>query len=232
MAFFNLGKKKGDDLQPLDTSFGNPPPPSSQAPPSETPVDRVVSMRQSGMSNNEMIQDLQRQGYNSGQIFDAINQADAAPGPQAGYAEQQPSPPGHASPPPMGPPAAMPPPYPQPITPPADIEERVEEVAEAIIDEKWNELVKNINKVIEWKEKTESRIAQIEQKFNDIRHNFDVLHKSILGKIGEYDQNILNLGSEIKAMEKVFQKMLPTFTENVNELSRITSSVKKKRPSK
>ncbi len=44
---------------------------------------------------------------------------------------------------------------------------------------------------------------------------------------GEYDQNILNVGTEIKVMEKVFQKVLPTLTENVNELSRITKGMKK-----
>ena len=53
------------------------------------------------------------------------------------------------------------------------------------------------------------------------------LQQALVGKIGEYDQNILNVGMEIKAMEKVFQKVLPQFTENVNELSRVTQSIKK-----
>ena len=51
--------------------------------------------------------------------------------------------------------------------------EKVEEVAEAIIDEKWNELVKNINKIIEWKDKTESRITTLEQEFKDLKEMLD-----------------------------------------------------------
>jgi len=34
------------------------------------------------------------------------------------------------------------------------------------------------------------------------------LHKAIVAKIGEYDKNLLDVGTEIKAMEKVFQKVM------------------------
>ena len=37
---------------------------------------------------------------------------------------------------------------------------------------------------------------------------------------------MLEVGSELQAMEKVFSKVLPQFVENVNELSRITDKVK------
>jgi hypothetical protein len=107
-----------------------------------------------------------------------------------------------------------------------DEKTHIEEIAEAIIDEKWAELLKNISQITEWKEKTESNINKLEQELHDLKDSFDKLHKAIIGKIGEYDQNILNVGTEIKAMEKVFQKVLPAFTENVNELSRITKNAK------
>jgi len=103
-----------------------------------------------------------------------------------------------------------------------DSRQRIEELAEAIIDEKWAELLKNINRIIEWKNKIEARIAGVEQECTDLQKSFEELHKAVLGKIGEYDQNIGNVGTEIKAMEKVFQKVLPTMTDNIKELSRIT----------
>jgi hypothetical protein len=102
----------------------------------------------------------------------------------------------------------------------------IEEIAEAIIDEKWEELIKNLNRISEWRDQTENKISRLEQQFIDLKDNFDKLHKAVIGKIGEYDQNIINVATEIKAMEKVFQKILPTFTENVNELSRITQITK------
>ena len=38
----------------------------------------------------------------------------------------------------------------------------------------------------------------------------------------------MDIGVEIKALEKVFQKILPGFMENVNELSRISRDMKVK----
>lgn len=104
-----------------------------------------------------------------------------------------------------------------------------EELIEAIIDEKWNDLLKDINKIIEWKNSTENRITKIEQQFGDLKDQYDKLHQAVIGKIGEYDKNILDVGAEIKAMEKVFAKVLPVFTENVSELSRITDTLKGKK---
>lgn len=205
MALFTLKKEEGKEALVMP------------AKPTDVPIDKVFSMRQQGLTNDQIIQNLQRMGYDSDQIFNAINQADIKGGvmnmPQGNFGMQQQ---------PVGP---------QPIQEqPEDYgadKERIEEVAEAIIDEKWDELVKNINKIIEWKNKSEAKISSLEQQFKDLKSDFDKLHQAVIGKIGEYDQNILNVGTEIKVMEKVFQKVLPTLTENVNELSRITKGMKK-----
>ncbi len=101
-----------------------------------------------------------------------------------------------------------------------------EELIEAIIDEKWNDLVKDINKIIEWKNIADAKLISMTQQLKDMRGEFDKLHQSIIGKVGDYDQHILNVGAELKAMEKVFAKVLPVFTENVSELSRITDTMK------
>lgn len=104
---------------------------------------------------------------------------------------------------------------------------RIEELAEAIIDEKWAELVENINRIIDWKEKTEARIAGIETEFKNLKENFDKLQGAVLEKVGEYDRHIQDVGTEVAALEKVFQKVLPGFIENVAQLSRITETMKK-----
>jgi Mg2+ and Co2+ transporter CorA len=105
--------------------------------------------------------------------------------------------------------------------------QRIEELAEAIIDEKWNEIVRSINKIIDWKERVESRVTKMEQQMDDLQKNFDRLHNGVLGKITDYDQNLQNVGAEIKAMDRVFQKVLPTLTDNVSELSNIAKRLKK-----
>jgi hypothetical protein len=125
----------------------------------------------------------------------------------------------------MPPPDAGYPNFPQPDfsqpAPQSDVKERVEEIAEAIIDEKWNELAKDINKVVEWKERTDGELKKIQQEVANLKERFDSLHKGVLGKITEYDQNLTTVGSEIKAMEMAFQKILPNFIDNINKLDRI-----------
>ena len=61
----------------------------------------------------------------------------------------------------------------------------------------------------------------------------DKLHQAIVGKIGEYDKNILNVGAEIKAMEKAFSKIIPEFAESVTELTELVENLRKdkKKPS-
>ncbi|MBS3121988.1 hypothetical protein J4434_03845 [Candidatus Woesearchaeota archaeon] len=206
------------------------------------PVDKVFMLKRQGLSNNQIIQTLQRDGHSTHDIYDALSLAELKGGvemsPQTTAQQQGPF---------MQQPQSMNPAMP-PIEQPDGMNsmdngmqspqrfgedkspelERIEELAEAIIDEKWNEIVKSINKIAEWKERTESKITKLEQQFDDLKTNFDQLHQGVLGKIGDYDKNLMNISTEIQAMDKVFQKVLPIMTENVNELSRITQEMKKR----
>lgn len=192
----------------------------------DVPIDQVVAMKGQGYSNNQIIQTLQRDGYTSSQIFDAMSQAEMSENNTMQQDNIQPIQPMH--------------PYsemPQQSVP--SMGGMVggmmmnglggssnEELIEAIIDEKWNELVKDINKVIEWKQKADAKLQVMEQRINDLKDQFDKLHQAIIGKIGEYDKNMLAVSTEMQAMEKVFSKVLPSFMDNVNELSRITDSMR------
>ena len=40
------------------------------------PIDKVKAMRQQGLDNNQIIQALQRDGYSSSLIFDALSQSE------------------------------------------------------------------------------------------------------------------------------------------------------------
>lgn len=220
MGFFDIMKKPAEVEKPRIETTG-------------PPTNKVIMMRRQGLTNNQIIQALQNEGHSTTDIFDAMNQADLKGGvempsqqqpsgpPFGPMPEQMMSPPGAS----FGPEGIQP--FPAPETS-GGVSERIEEIAEAIIDEKWNEIVKSINKIADWKESTEARIIRLEQQIEDLKNSFDQLHKGILGKIGEYDKNLTNISVEIDAMDKVFQKVLPIMTENVKELSRITEDMKRR----
>lgn len=203
MAIFGLGKKKIK---------------AQEAPGS--PVEQIMTLKQQGMDNNQIIQEMEKQGYDSTQIFDVLNQVSMA---NPGTAPEQPQ--------------NAPQPYfsgqqfsdqtPEAIDLSGN-KEQIEEIAEAIIDEKWKEFEEDVRVIINWKEKTEIRMNQLAQQIKDVTDSVNNLQKSIVNKISQYDRNLTDVGTEIKAMEKVFQKVLPSLTENVNKLERIAKSSGKK----
>ena len=102
-----------------------------------------------------------------------------------------------------------------------------EEYVEAVIEERWTDIENDIRKVVEWKNRSDQRITQLAQQFDDLKDRFDKLHAALIGKIESYDKNILEVGAELKAMEKVFSKVMPSFTENVKQLDDMTRRLKK-----
>jgi len=203
---------------------------------SDIPLEQVLQMRNQGLTNDQIIQNLQRYGYPLNLINNAINQADikegitttqyqmgmdsppplsAVPMQQGQQQRQQRS--GHAS-------SAFGSSHDSDVG--VEEEERIHEVAEAIIEEKWSSLIENVSKILEWKDTAESRLTKMEQSIEELRHNFDKLHEGVLGRLGEYDTTMKDIGTELKALEKVFQKILPGFVDNVQELSRITERMR------
>lgn len=201
MAIADLFKKK--PTAPITA-------PEPQGTLGEVPLSQVMTMQQQGLSNSQIIQMLQRQGYQPTQIYDALAQSEAkqqiepmpaVPGETAPKKEEQASEKTGDHPP-------------------------TEALVEQIIDEKWHELQKELAKMNEWKELLTSRVDKVEQTMTDMRTDLTGLHNAIVARIGEYDKTLMDVGTEIKAMEKVFQKVLPELTGNIQELSRITKNVK------
>lgn len=192
------------------------------------PVDMVLRMREQGLSNNQIISSLQREGYQTTDIFDAMNQADlkranGAPAEEEGVMQNQIYPEELIDEPQQ---FEQQPSYQEPNNNNDNNITRVEELVEAVIEEKWVDLVKDVNKITEWKSSVESDIISINQEIEDLKLSFNELQKNIVSKIDEYDKNIVKVSTNIKAMENVFQKAIPTFTENINELARTVESLK------
>jgi len=176
----------------------------------DVPLDQVMGLLAQGRSDDEIVAQLTAQGFPSNDVFSAINQAKLK-----SDIGGMPPPPGMAPPPGMG----------RPGLKDASLE-RIEEIAEAIIDEKWDELVSNVTKIVEWKDKVEGDITTMKEQMKQIEDRFKSVQSSIIGKVEDYDRAMKDVGTDVKALTKVFQKILPGFTENVNELSRISQRFK------
>jgi prefoldin subunit 5 len=207
---------------------------------SDVPLDAVLSMRSQGLANSQIIQTLQRDGYSSSQIFDAISQSEMATGQSMNMSSSNPETMQLGSQlPPMQQQNSMMSGMSQGMSMQSSpmqsqmssssmsgLQSSPEELVEAIIDEKWNDLVKDINKIVDWKQKVDSKLSGMDQKISDLQVQIDKLQQAVLGKINDYDKNILDVGTQLSAMEKVFSKTIPTLIENVNALDNITQRVR------
>ncbi|RMD57423.1 hypothetical protein D6825_04040 [Candidatus Woesearchaeota archaeon] len=227
MGILDVFKKKEKPPEPKA-----PPLPELQVP-SEVPINEVITMQQQGLTNNQIVQALQRKGYAPNAIYDALAQAEAKQtmGPAIQQPPGFPEQPGFMEPAAMGARGAQAP-FEAQTQPPIAQHPDTEALIEKIVEEKWNDMQKEHGKFSEWKDSINSRVDKIEQQIKDLRADLDGLHKAIVARVSDYDKTLMDVGTEVKAMEKVFQKVLPELTENIQELSRITKSTKQKQAPK
>jgi len=183
-------------------------------------IDMIQYMKKQGYPDEQITDYLQTQGYKNSQIFDTMSQLEMK-------GEQN-----------M--PISGPPPLPQEQNslfneerkPDQQSEQkkpgntRFEEITEAIIEEKWSALMKDVDKIIAWKERTEERVLKVEQQIKNLKDQFDKLHEGVLGQISQYSEGLSEIGTDVKALSEVFKKTLPAFTQNISELEKITKKLK------
>jgi hypothetical protein len=106
--------------------------------------------------------------------------------------------------------------------------EQIQEIAESIIEEKWQEMNSKIGDLSLWRDRVENDITSVKQEILRTQDHFKSLQSAVLGKVSEYNKNILNINTEMKALEKVLEKIIQPLTTNVKELDKITKKLKLK----
>jgi hypothetical protein len=106
--------------------------------------------------------------------------------------------------------------------------EEFQQIAESIVEEKFAEFQSRFGDLPSWKEHTGNDISSLKQEMLRTQDRFTELQKALFGKVNEYNDSISNVSTEMKALEKVFEKILEPLTSNIKELKKITEDLKKK----
>ncbi len=203
-----------------------------------------------------IISNLTKRGYTSQQINDAINQASIkigvvgkiegeniqgeetptnemqvseldqqedipVPAPEQGFGNARPSYQQAASPIPTSP-------YQQFSSPqPQYSYEEIQSLVEEVIDERWKEFLSTIGDITLWKSQMGDEQEAIKQEVLRMQARIDNLQAAVLGKVEEYGSGIKEVGLEMKALEKVFEKILEPLSSNIKELNRVTEQLRK-----
>ncbi len=185
-----------------------------------TIVSEVMQLRERGLSDALIMEELAKRGYRPDQISAGISQLDqSAPSSEEMPSRSFPEAPSYSTMPAAG--SASP--------DSAALYDRMAEVAENIIDEKWDQLIAEVKKIVDWKEKMEEKQRQMVNDVQKLKEDFKVLHQGVLGKIDDYDARMRDVGTELNAVGKVFKDVIPEFVENVKELSFLTGRMKEKK---
>ena len=186
----------------------------------QIPTEKVLQFRSQGLSNDQIVSYLQREGYKSNQIFEAFTQADLKKQLSPGQLVEQPMPENQM--PSFSTPGIL---HSNTRRTGADTAQ-IQEIAEQIIDEKWDELVENINKIVEWKDHIEIELKALKSRQDSLNEMILNVQKSMTARVEDYDKTMTEVGTDVKALTMVFQKILPGFMENVSELSKIADTMK------
>ena len=180
-------------------------------------ISKVTQLRLQGLTDNLIMEELKKEGHTPEQIHQAIGKADQNTGggmpaisklnPTPITQETASSQPGNEE--------------------EGNIYERIEEITENMINEKWDELISEVKKIMDWKEKIEERQTKIAGDQEKIKEDFKILHQGVLGKLEDYDSRMQDVSTELKAVGKVFKDVVPVFVDNVKELKEFTTGMKK-----
>tara|TARA_Y100000310_G_C20511912_1_gene729296 strand:- start:361 stop:987 length:627 start_codon:yes stop_codon:yes gene_type:complete len=201
-------------------------------------VNEVLNLLKQGKSNEEITNSLEQQGFNLQQVSDAINQANIKMGvesnmPPSGMKESsmtqdipipetQPQQQSAANLYPESNPQAQGYALPPQQTNVQDIHVLVEEV----VEEKWRDFIKSVGNVAVWKARMGDDLEATKQELLRTQKRIEELQTAVLGKVKDYNKNVVDINREMKALEQVFGKILEPLTDNIKELKKVTEEIK------
>jgi SMC interacting uncharacterized protein involved in chromosome segregation len=116
---------------------------------------------------------------------------------------------------------------------PAPIKERgkieeMERILEEIVDERWKDVTSKFVDLEKSKTQNETRIDELSKRVSELSSRIDEISSVIMGKVDEYKKTMEDVDVEIKALEKVMQKLVPSMAEQVKELKGVIGGLKGK----
>lgn len=211
----------------------------------EGDVPDVTDMLKSGMSEQDIIDNLRQQGYDSTAIKTALVNATVA----AGSPQNNPLP---SRPPQMqAPPFNFPQPQQSAPTPPiptmqappmsqssskVDAQksglsdqalDTIQQVLEQIIEEKWQAASSDLTAVRNGLKGAGNNIDILADRVSKLNQRIDGIQNTMLGKTEEYNKTLADVNVELQAFEKVIDRLVPTISDSIKELRDLIDDLKK-----
>ncbi|MEK6919184.1 MAG: hypothetical protein AABW73_04040 [Nanoarchaeota archaeon] len=93
--------------------------------------------------------------------------------------------------------------------------EAFSEIAEQVFDQKIVKIKSELSKIDDFKSDTDNKIILLKERIKRIESIIDTLQDSIIRKIGEYGQNIQDLGSDLQSTQNSFSKIIEPLSRSI-----------------
>lgn len=190
-------------------------------------VPDVSSMLDSGMSQQDIIDNLRQQGYDSTAIKNALLNGLKKAQEKPAQTSQEPQPAQIQR-------IQIPQQLQENRTAPNDDSagisgqtlENIQQILEQIIDEKWKSSASELNSLKSNININTNSIETINDQLERLNQRMDSLQNTMAGKTEEYNKTISDVNVELQAFEKVIDRLVPAISDSIKELRDLIDGMK------
>ena len=200
-------------------------------------VPDVSDMLKSGMSEQDVIDNLRQQGYDSSAIKDALIKATSGQDSQPSSFQSAPSQtnmPQSFTQDDAGPQrslSSVKSPQMSQSSSQGGLSEQaldtIQQVLEQIIEEKWQSASSDMSSLRNNLKSNDSNVGILEDKIDKLNQRIDSMQSVMMGKTEEYNKALLDVNVELQAFEKVIDRLVPTISDSIKELRDLIDDMKK-----
>jgi hypothetical protein len=198
-----------------------------------TTLDKVMQMQSQGMQDAEIVKKLRDEGISPKEIEDSFGQAKVK---EAVSQEEQQYPGMEQS--------SMPeqtqvpeqqqgqeqqeqqyqeyPQYQQDYQQPQLDTDTISEIASQVVSEKFSEFNKKTGDLISFKNETQEKLKDLDERLRRIESSIENLQRSIIGKVGEFGDNMGSIHKDLDNLHGTMSKLMNPLIDNYRELKKIS----------
>ena len=92
----------------------------------------------------------------------------------------------------------------------------INDIVDGMIDEKWDELIEEVKKIVDWKEKIETKEKQLEGDIFNLQEKFSTLNHWVSAEMSEYNLNIKKTKQLLSDSKRLCQEAIPIAIEEIS----------------
>lgn len=100
--------------------------------------------------------------------------------------------------------------------------ETISEIAEQVVTEKLNEFKKKTGDLVSFKNTTEDKVNDIDDRLKRIETTIDKLQQAIIGKIGEFGESNAAIHKDLDNLHGTVSNLMNPLIDNINEMKKIS----------